>query len=133
MISNFAFSFQCIIVVKPSAPPVPVMNEENLEKLKIVMSSRYDPSIKSLDLSNLAEDKNLVSEGLICGLHRHIIILNVAKIIEKNIPEVRHKSFSYIPTFSSRIMKACKLYLKTVIINYEFIPAIRNTSHNYIL
>jgi hypothetical protein len=77
-----------IMNVKPSSPPFPVMNEENVEKLKIVMSSRYDPATRTLDLSALYEDKNLQKEGLYLPLNRNVIAVTVGKIIQQNIPEV---------------------------------------------
>ena len=64
------------------------MNEENMEKLKVVMSSRYDPSVKTLDLAALYEDKNLQQEGLFLPMNRPVIATCVGKIIQQHIPEV---------------------------------------------
>ena len=79
--------------MKVSSPPFPVMNEENLEKLKVVLSSRYDPSVKTLDVSALYEDKSLQEEGLFLPMHRSNIASSVGKIIQQNIPEVSHLDF----------------------------------------
>ena len=79
---------QLITNVRMSSPPFPVMNEENMEKLKVVMSSRYDPSVKTLDLAALYEDKNLQQEGLFLPLNRPVIASCVGKIIQHHIPEV---------------------------------------------
>ena len=79
---------QLITNVRLSSPPFPVMNEENMEKLKVVMSSRYDPSVKMLDLAALYEDKNLQQEGLFLPMNRPVIATCVGKIIQQHIPEV---------------------------------------------
>ena len=79
---------QLITNVRLSSPPFPVMNEENMEKLKVVMSSRYDPSVKTLDLAALYEDKNLQQEGLFLPMNRPVIATCVGKIIQQHIPEV---------------------------------------------
>ncbi|KAK7103111.1 nuclear RNA export factor 1-like [Littorina saxatilis] len=81
-------NFKLIINVNMSSPPFPVMNEENLDKLKVVMSARYDPSIKTLDLTSLYEDRALQQEGLYLPLNRPVIATCVAKIIQQNIPEL---------------------------------------------
>lgn len=74
--------------VKLSSPPYPYMNEENIQKLQVVMSQRYDPSVKMLDLSRLYEDKNLQEEGLYLALNREQVMSTVTKIIQENIPEL---------------------------------------------
>ena len=86
---------QLITNVRLSSPPFPVMNEENMEKLKVVMSSRYDPSVKTLDLAALYEDKNLQQEGLFLPLNRPVIATCVGKIIQQHIPEVSPFSSVY--------------------------------------
>lgn len=48
---------QIIIQSRPCRPPVKtVFNDKDLTLLKQVMSRRYDPSAKSLDLGNLTND-----------------------------------------------------------------------------
>ena len=79
---------QLTVRVKTSSPPFPVMNAENVEKLKVVLSLRYDPSVRSLNLSSLFEDKSLQSDGLYLPLNRPVISSTVSKIINENIPEV---------------------------------------------
>ena len=85
-----------MITVNMSAPPFPKMDEENIEKLKVVMSARYDPSVKTLDLSALFEDKMLQEDGLFLPLNRPLIASCVAKIIEQNIPEVGSRTPCFV-------------------------------------
>ncbi len=56
------------------------------EKLKVVMSNRYIPSSKSLNLSNLYNDSDLNKEGLHLPLSK--FSRTVLKIIQENIPEL---------------------------------------------
>lgn len=81
-------NIKMLLNVKQSSPPLAVMSDENVERLKVVMSSRYDPSIKALDLSALYENKDLQSEGLFLPMNRSNVALTVCKIIQENIPEL---------------------------------------------
>ncbi|KAL8565145.1 hypothetical protein ACOMHN_003932 [Nucella lapillus] len=76
------------ISVRPSSPPVTSMDEEAKGKLTTVMSARYDPSVKVLDLTSLHDDSSLLQEGMFIPLNRHNMANCVASIIEKNIPEL---------------------------------------------
>lgn len=77
-----------VIMVRRSSPPLPVMNDENTGKLTAVMSARYDPSVKVLDLTSLQDDDTLLQDGLFFPMNRPATIIVVASIIEKNIPEL---------------------------------------------
>ena len=46
-----------IIIVKPSGPPVIPMGKEEIEKLKVCMSNRYDVATKALNLKSLYLDQ----------------------------------------------------------------------------
>lgn len=81
-------NLKIMITVKQSSPPCATMTEENIQRLQVVMSSRYDPSIKMLDLSSLYEDKDLQEEGLYLALNKEHIQAAVNKIIHENIPEL---------------------------------------------
>ncbi|KAL4236273.1 poly(A)+ mRNA export from nucleus [Mactra antiquata] len=76
------------IIVKPSYPPVTVLSEEVIEKLKVCMSNRYDPVTKTLNLSSLHTDKDMVEAKYYISLARRQVMSNVVKIIKENIPEL---------------------------------------------
>ncbi|KAL3874362.1 hypothetical protein ACJMK2_037388, partial [Sinanodonta woodiana] len=80
--------YKLIVIVRPSAPPYIPMSDESIEKLKVCMSSRYDPASKALDLSNLYNDTEMRSENLYMALNREEVMSSVMKIIEDNIPEI---------------------------------------------
>ncbi|XP_048734460.1 nuclear RNA export factor 1-like [Ostrea edulis] len=86
--------FKMILIVKPCSPPVTEINSEALEKLKVCMSSRYDPSTKSLNLSCLAKDQALMAENLFMALSRRSVMTSVIKIIDENIPELEELDVS---------------------------------------
>lgn len=75
-----------VIIVKNSHPPNIPMGEEEVQKLKVCMSNRYDPTTKALNLSNLHADKEL--ENLYMALSRAQVMSSVVKIIKENIPEL---------------------------------------------
>lgn len=86
--------FKMIVLVKPSPPPVTELDSGALEKLKLCMSARYDPSTKALNLSCLAKDQSLAAENLFMALSRRSVMTNVVKVIEENIPELEELDMS---------------------------------------
>ncbi|CAC5418521.1 NXF [Mytilus coruscus] len=81
--------FKMIVIAKPSGPPsVFTLDEEGIEKLKVCMSSRYDPATKALNLSNLYNDANLSQEKIHLALNKQTVMSQVSDIIGENIPEL---------------------------------------------
>ncbi|XP_791276.4 nuclear RNA export factor 1 [Strongylocentrotus purpuratus] len=77
-----------IIQSRPCRPPVKtVFNDKDLGLLKQVMSRRYDPSAKSLDLGNLTNDADLKGK-LYMIVERPAHFAAILKIITENIPEM---------------------------------------------
>lgn len=86
--------YKMVILVKNSNPPNIPMGEEEIEKLKLCMSNRYDPATKALNLSSLHTDKDLSKESLYMTLSRAQVMSNVVKIIKENIPELQSLDMS---------------------------------------
>ncbi|XP_053373641.1 nuclear RNA export factor 1-like [Mercenaria mercenaria] len=80
--------YKMTILVKNSIPPNIPMGTEEVDKLKVVMSNRYDPTTKALNLSSLHTDKELSQDNLYMNLARPQVMTNVVKIIQENIPEL---------------------------------------------
>ncbi|KAK3093491.1 hypothetical protein FSP39_016397 [Pinctada imbricata] len=76
-----------LFLIKPDRAPLFVSDEET-EKLKVVMSNRYDPSTKSLNLTSLSSDQSLQSDGMTMNLSAAHVMTCVVKIIQENIPEL---------------------------------------------
>ncbi|XP_025104123.1 nuclear RNA export factor 1-like isoform X1 [Pomacea canaliculata] len=81
-------NFKIPITVSLSGPPLPTMDEAKEQSLKTVMSQRYDPSVKMLDLSFLYNDPGLVQQDIYLALNRHCVMASAIKIIKENIPEL---------------------------------------------
>ena len=78
-----------VIVNTSKGPPAPKkLRDEDLEKIKVVMSNRYDIPNKHLDLDALYHDPEFKREGVSVQLSRFETMAAVCKIIEENIPEV---------------------------------------------
>lgn len=80
-----------IIIVKPSGPPrgsaAPPLSDTDKQTLMEVMSKRYDPSSKFLDLSGLYNDEDLKAKSIRCMLNQPEPSKAVLNIISENIPE----------------------------------------------
>lgn len=68
--------------------PYTKINNDVREKLKIILSNRYDVPSKKLDLSNFSSDKDAASEGMIFPLFRTHVMEPILHIIRDNIPEL---------------------------------------------
>ncbi|XP_033638109.1 nuclear RNA export factor 1-like [Asterias rubens] len=77
-----------IVVCRPSRPPNNKLDEDSVEAMKVCLSDRYDPSTKSLNLSQLIQDQGLKSKGVNNVLNRPQVMETVVMIISENIPEV---------------------------------------------
>ncbi|KAH3852511.1 hypothetical protein DPMN_095021, partial [Dreissena polymorpha] len=80
--------YKMTILVKGSYPPNIPMGDDEIQKLKVAMSSRYDPTTKALNLSSLHSDGELSKHELYMALARAQVMSNVVKIITENIPEL---------------------------------------------
>lgn len=72
----------------PSAPPTMVINDDAVEKIKTVMSQRYNPANKALDLKSFHSDRSFLGESIFAPLSRALCMKKVVQIINENIPEV---------------------------------------------
>ncbi|KAK8737504.1 hypothetical protein OTU49_004529, partial [Cherax quadricarinatus] len=62
--------------------------------LKRVMSERYTPDLRQLNLNNFHNDINLIKEGIFCPLYRQLNMQLVVNIIVENIPQVHEIDLS---------------------------------------
>ncbi|BFZ07487.1 hypothetical protein BsWGS_10526 [Bradybaena similaris] len=75
--------------VAPSEPPAEhAVDAETMEKLKLRMSDRYDPSTQLLNLSNLHVDEGLLASNIYLPLNRVSTMAAVTKIVAEYIPEL---------------------------------------------
>lgn len=77
-----------VILVYKSRAPQQDMTEDVLEKLKVVMSSRYDPTTKVLNLAAFHKDDTLKAAGLHLPIKLRMVAKEVMGIIYENIPEL---------------------------------------------
>ncbi|KAL5008704.1 hypothetical protein ScPMuIL_014285 [Solemya velum] len=80
--------FKMLLLVNLTNPPVLPMDPETVEKLKVCLSDRYEPSLKALNLSDLGQDEGLKNAGVYFTATRTDIINKIASIIGENIPEL---------------------------------------------
>lgn len=105
--------------VESSSPPQMNMSDEVLEKIKIVMSSRYTPATKALDLKQFHADNAFLGEDVYAPLNRSTVLNNIIKIIGDNIPEIeavdlsdnRIPTLDHFSTLATRAPNVKLLYL----------------------
>ncbi|KAL3887113.1 hypothetical protein ACJMK2_027069 [Sinanodonta woodiana] len=85
---TLANGYKLVIIVVPSSPPYIPITDEDIDKLKLCMSKRYDPASKTLNLSNLYNDADLQAQNLRMALCSRQVMASVIKIIGDNIPEL---------------------------------------------
>lgn len=68
--------------------PLIEITPEFVDKLKLVMSKRYDVNTKFLNLANLAGEQDFISVHLFVTLQRLSVCKEVVKIIVENIPDL---------------------------------------------
>ena len=100
-----------IVRVETSAPPQVTLNEQVMDKMKLVMSSRYNVAGKALNLRAFHSDDKFVGDDVYCPLNRSTVMGNIVNVITDNIPEIEAIDFSdnRIPTldhFSTLAEKA---------------------------
>ncbi|PIK49770.1 putative nuclear RNA export factor 1 [Apostichopus japonicus] len=80
-----------IIIVRPSGPPrgsiSAPLSESDIQTLTEVMSKRYDPSSKFLDLSDIYNDTDLKAKSIKVLLNQPTPLKAVLDIIAQHIPE----------------------------------------------
>ncbi len=81
-----------VVTCKPPQGAAGLADNQTEEKLKVVMSGRYDPALKSLNLSDLYNDSDLNKEGLHLPLNK--FSNTVLNIIQENIPELEQLDVS---------------------------------------
>ena len=119
------------IRTEPSAPPQMSINDEAIEKIKLVMSGRYTPSTKALDLKSFHADRSFLGESVYAPLYRGALMKKVVGIIGENIPEVEAIDLSEnrLPTldaFGGIVSKAPNIHTvylaknRVTINSYEF-------------
>ncbi|KAG1962294.1 nuclear RNA export factor 1 [Pimephales promelas] len=83
---------QRVVVLMSHCSSLPFLQSElkpqDLEHLKHCMSKRFDGSQKSLNLSSIRSDPDLVSQNIEIILNRKNCMQAVIKIIQENIPEM---------------------------------------------
>lgn len=77
-----------------SLPPNKPVPPEQHDCLKRVMSERYTPDLRQLNLNNFHNDINLIKEGIFCPLYRQLNMQLVVNIIVENIPQVHEIDLS---------------------------------------
>ena len=95
----------------PSAPPQMTITDEAIEKIKTVMSSRFNPATKALDLKAFHADRAFLGEAVYAPLQRGALMKKVVQIIADNIPEVEAVDLSenkimLLDSFAQLIPKA---------------------------
>lgn len=75
------------INVDRSTPPNMQITEEIVDKIKLVMSKRYNTESKALNLRTFHSDPEFAGESFYAPLWRSNIMLKVLEIIGENIPE----------------------------------------------
>lgn len=82
-----------IAIEQTNLPPIECTNDF-IEKLKIVMSNRYDVAEKSLNLSSLYNDQEFLKMHLFVSLSRINVCKEAVKVIIENIPDLKHLNLS---------------------------------------
>lgn len=101
---TLADGFKLAIVVKWSPAPNLPINDELKEKIKLVMSRRYDAVTKVLNLSQFHLDEQLCIDYY-TPLSRENIMQTVVEIINNHIPDVQVIDASHNKIFNVNQMK----------------------------
>ncbi|XP_072167312.1 nuclear RNA export factor 1-like [Diadema setosum] len=106
--------YKVVIHSKPCKPHFKtILDDKELTLLKEIMSRRYDPSAKSLDLSNLTNDADLKGKlVIIVDRPSHFDI--ILKIISENIPEMTTLHLDANRLYSLRNMKDLPLKMPNI-------------------
>jgi len=90
-------SFPLTLKAEPSAPPqAPTKLDDGVkEKLKLVLSSRFNLQTKALDLSKFHADPAFLGESVYLPLNRYNVMLEIIKVIGDNIPQLEAMQLSH--------------------------------------
>lgn len=88
---NLPNGFRLVVIARTGTPPV-VMDETLKERMKNAMAKRFNPTVKSLDLSQFHADPDLLD--VFCSLSRPTVMNAVLDIISKNIPDLEALNLS---------------------------------------
>lgn len=80
--------FKITINAKPCTAPQSSIDDVLLQLLRDVMSKRFALDLNYLDLSNFRKDEHFVSREVYVPLDRPLILKEVVKIIQQNIPNL---------------------------------------------
>jgi len=86
---SLTHNFLMKIKVAPSPAPKHELNEEVRNKIKEIMSNRYNTIEKSLNLKSFHNDTLFVGEAAYVPLARSNVMNNVIRVIGEYIPDVR--------------------------------------------
>jgi len=113
--------FQLQINVERSTPPNMPLTDDLVEKIKVVMSNRYDVDKKALDLKSFHTDVGFAGESFYAPLWRTNVMNKVLTVIMDNIPELRaidmsknklnSTSLEFLTTFRTKVKDLSVLYL----------------------
>jgi len=87
-------NFLMKIKVAPSPPPKHFLNDEVKQKIKSVMSARYNAANKALDMKSFHNDRLFVGDSAYVPLSRSNVMNNVIRIIGENVADMEAVDFS---------------------------------------
>lgn len=104
-----------------TTPPNMPLNEELVEKIKVVMSNRYIAEHKALNMNAFHLDEGFAGESFYAPLWRSNVMIKVLTVISDNIPELKaldlsnnklqSSSLEFFSTFKSKAKDLGILYL----------------------
>merc|ERR1719225_1877259 len=97
------------------------LSEELVDKIKVVMSKRYDTNTKALNLKSFHTDEAFAGESFYAPLWRSNVMNKVLTVITDHIPEIRAidlscnklttDSMEFFSSFKSKLNNLTLLYL----------------------
>merc|ERR1712106_124484 len=109
------------INIERTTPPNMPLNDDLVEKMKVVMSSRYNVANQALNLSAFHLDEAFAGESFYAPLWRTNVMNKIVTVIEDNIPELKaldlssnklsSQNLEFFSTFKSKIKDLSILYL----------------------
>jgi len=113
--------FKLQISTERTTPPNMPLSEELVDKIKVVMSKRYDTNTKALNLKSFHTDEAFAGESFYAPLWRTNVMNKVLTVIIDNIPELKamdlsnnklnSTSLEFFSTFKNKAKDLSILYL----------------------
>jgi len=113
--------FKLQISTERTTPPNMPLSEELIDKIKVVMSKRYDTETKALNLKSFHTDEAFAGESFYAPLWRTNVMNKVLTVIIDNIPELKamdlsnnklnSTSLEFFSTFKNKAKDLSILYL----------------------